>query len=303
MPATPAETDPSVCYRHPDRTSWTLCERCGRTICPECQILTPAGVRCPDCVRETGGSVRWEPASAPRPAARAKKTGMRRRAVAQRVDAATRPVITIGIAGTALVLWIAGFFASASTVIGGAIFDVLVQRPQDAVQLWRYATTSISYPSIGSTYILSVLLGIAIFVWIGWGAERFLGWRRYAIVLLVSGVAAAALCGIALGSSIGLIGPVWGIFGAYLIVVWDQPMVRNRLLITMAIWFLFSLFFGNIVAVIGGAAGGIGTILLLRRFDDRPRSRPSTPYLLIAAGLGVLIALAILSATVISPLT
>ena len=79
------------------------------------------------------------------------------------------------------------------------------------------------------------------------------------IVLLVSGIAAAALSGIALGSSIGLIGPVWGIFGAYLIAVWDQPAVRNRLLITMVIWFLFSLFFGNIVAVIGGAAGGIGS--------------------------------------------
>ena len=54
MPATQAETDPSVCYRHPDRTSWTLCARCGRTICPECQILTPEGVRCPECVREAG---------------------------------------------------------------------------------------------------------------------------------------------------------------------------------------------------------------------------------------------------------
>lgn len=302
MPATPAETDPSVCYRHPDRSSWTLCERCGRTICPECQILTPAGVRCPDCVRETGGSVKWEPTGGAKPA-RAKKVGMRRSTVAQRVDAATRPVITIGVGATALVLWLAGFFAAPSTVPGGAIFDVLTARPQDAIQLWRYATTSISYPSVGSTYIISVLIGIAIFVWIGWGAERFLGWRRYAVILLVSGIAAAALCGIALGSSVGLIGPVWGIFGAYLIVVWDQPQVRNRLLITMVIWFLFSLFFGNIVAVIGGAAGGIGTILLLRRFDDRPRARPSTPYLLIAAGLGVLIVLAILSATVLTPLT
>jgi len=301
VPATPAETDPSVCYRHPERSSWTLCARCGRTICPECQILTPAGVRCPDCVRETGGSVRWEPAAGAKPA-RAKKVGMRRAAVAQRVDAATRPVITIGVAGTALALWIAGFFASTSTIIGGAIFDALNARPDVAVQVWRYVTTSVSYPSIGTTYVISVLIGIAIFVWIGWGAERFLGWRRYAIVLLVSGVAASALCGIALGSSIGLIGPVWGIFGAYLIVVWDQPTVRNRLLITMVIWFLFSLFFGNIVAVIGGAAGGIGTILLLRRFDDRPQARPSTPYLLLAAGLAVLIVLAILSATVISPI-
>ena len=32
-----------------------LCERCGRTICPECQIPTPNGVYCPDCVRETSG--------------------------------------------------------------------------------------------------------------------------------------------------------------------------------------------------------------------------------------------------------
>jgi membrane associated rhomboid family serine protease len=297
-----AEVDGSVCYRHPDRTSWTLCQRCGRTICPECQILTPAGVRCPDCVRETGGSVRWEPAAS-KPASKAKKTGMRRPSVAQRVDSATRPVITIGVAATTLVLWIAGFFASASTVPGGAIFDLLNARPQVAVQIWRYVTTSISYPSIGTTYILGVLIGIAIFVWIGWGAERFLGWRRYAIVVLVSGTAAAALSGIALGSSIGLIGPVWGIFGAYLVVVWDQPAVRNRLVITMVIWFIFSLFFGNIVAVIGGAAGGIGTILLLRRYDDRPKARPSTPYLLIAAGLGVLIALAILSATAIAPIS
>ena len=301
MSSPDAEVDGSVCYRHPDRTSWTLCQRCGRTICPECQILTPAGVRCPDCVREAGGSVRWEPAAG-RPAA-AKKTGMRRQSVAQRVDAATRPVITIGVAATALVLWLAGFFASPSTIAGGAIFDVLNSRPQAAVQIWRYATTSLSYPSIGSVYILSVLLGIAIFVWIGWGAERFLGWRRYAIVLVVSGIAAAALSGITLGSSIGLIGPVWGIFGAYLIAVWDQPAVRNRVLITMVIWFVFSLFFGNIVAVIGGAAGGVATILLLRRYDDRPKARPSTPYLLLAAGLAVLIALAILSATVVSPIS
>ncbi|HEX7834159.1 MAG TPA: rhomboid family intramembrane serine protease, partial [Pseudolysinimonas sp.] len=197
---------------------------------------------------------------------------MRRQTVAQRVDSATRPAITIGVAATALALWIAGFFASASTVIGGGIFDVLNARPQDAVQIWRYATTSVSYPAFGGgTYIVSVLLGIAIFVWIGWSAERFLGWRRYATVLVVSGITAAALCGIALGSSIGLSGPVWGIFGAYLIVVWEQPVVRNRLLVTMALWFLVSLFFGNIIAVIGGAAGGIGTILLLRRYENRPR--------------------------------
>ncbi len=295
MPATPAETDPSVCYRHPDRTSWTLCERCGRTICPECQILTPSGVRCPDCVRETGGSVQWQPASGPKP--RAKKAGMRRSSVAQRVDAATRPVITIGVGATALVLWLLGFFTA------NAPSAILNSSPVFAVQVWRYVTTSLVYPAAGGVGILSALLGIAIFVWIGWGAEKFFGWRRYSVLLLVAGTAAAALAGIPLGSSLGLLAPVWGVFGAYLVAVWDQPTVRNRLLITMAIWFLFSLFFGNIVAVIGGVGAGIGTILLLRRYDDRPRSRPATPYLILAAGVAVLIVLAILSAMIALPVT
>ena len=292
MTASPAETDPSVCYRHPDRSSWTLCARCGRTICPECQILTPAGVRCPDCVRETGGSVQWQPAAGPKPA-KAKKTGMRSRAIAQRVDAATRPVLTIGIGAVALVIWLLGFL----TANGPS--NLLNSSPAFAVEVWRYVTTSIVYPSLGGRYVLSTLLGIAIFVWIGWGAERFLGWRRFGVIVLTSGIGAAAVAGIALGLTWGLIGPVWGIFGAYLIVTWDQPQVRNRLLITMAIWLLFTLFFGNIVAAIGGAAVGIGATFLLRYYEGRRGSRPSTPYLLLAAGLAVLILLAILSATVL----
>jgi membrane associated rhomboid family serine protease len=293
VPATPAETDPSVCYRHPDRTSWTLCARCGRTICAECQILTPAGVRCPDCVRETGGSVRWE--STAKPAVRAKKRGMQRRSVASRVDAAARPVLTIAIAAIAVALWLVGY------VTGNAPSNLLNSSPVYAVEVWRYVTTSLAYPAVGGAGVLIVLLNIAIFVYIGWGAERFFGWRRYGVIILVAGTAAAALCGIALGSSLGLLGAVWGMLGAFLVAMWDQPPVRNRLLITMAIWFLISLFFGNIIAVFGGAAGGIGTLVLLRRYDDRPKSRPSTPYLILTAALLGLVALAILSATVIAP--
>lgn len=40
------------CYRHPDRVSWVLCSRCGRTVCGQCQQQAPVGVRCPECVRE-----------------------------------------------------------------------------------------------------------------------------------------------------------------------------------------------------------------------------------------------------------
>src|ERR1700712_5111904 len=36
------------CYRHPDRLSFVLCERCGRTICLECQNHVDGRVLCPD---------------------------------------------------------------------------------------------------------------------------------------------------------------------------------------------------------------------------------------------------------------
>ena len=298
-----AEADGSVCYRHPDRSSWTLCERCGRTICPECQILTPSGVRCPDCVRETGGSV-WESTARAKPA-KAKKTGLRRQSIASRVDAATRPVLAIGIGATAIVFWLLGFiFPQSTSVLGGLPSEYLNTRPDVAVQVWRYVTTWFVYPAIGGPYVISTLLGIGIFVYIAWNAERSFGWRRFAVLVLVSGTGAAAICGIGLGATAGLVGPVWGIFAAYVIVVWDQPAARNRLLITIAIWFLISLFLGgNLAAMIGGAAAGIGATLLLRHYDGRTRTRPSTPYLILAAGLAGLILLAILSATIIAPLT
>ena len=42
----------NFCYRHPDRQSYILCQRCGRTICPACQTQAAVGVQCPDCVKE-----------------------------------------------------------------------------------------------------------------------------------------------------------------------------------------------------------------------------------------------------------
>ena len=42
----------NFCYRHPDRQSFVLCQRCGRTICGECQTPAPVGVICPECMAQ-----------------------------------------------------------------------------------------------------------------------------------------------------------------------------------------------------------------------------------------------------------
>lgn len=59
-----------VCYRHADRPSLTLCQRCGNTICPECQTVSAVGVLCPACVREARGSSSQRAARSSRVAAR-----------------------------------------------------------------------------------------------------------------------------------------------------------------------------------------------------------------------------------------
>ncbi|MBN9613019.1 MAG: rhomboid family intramembrane serine protease, partial [Actinobacteria bacterium] len=41
-----------MCYRHPGTPSFTLCQRCGRTICAQCQTASPVGVLCPECMRD-----------------------------------------------------------------------------------------------------------------------------------------------------------------------------------------------------------------------------------------------------------
>ena len=46
----------NFCYRHPDRQSFVLCQRCGRTICPQCQTQA-AGRRALPGVRARGAGV------------------------------------------------------------------------------------------------------------------------------------------------------------------------------------------------------------------------------------------------------
>lgn len=47
-----------TCYRHPGRESWIRCQRCDRTICPDCMHDAAVGYQCPSCVAEGARSTR-----------------------------------------------------------------------------------------------------------------------------------------------------------------------------------------------------------------------------------------------------
>jgi membrane associated rhomboid family serine protease len=291
--STGVEADPSVCYRHPGRQSWVLCQRCGRTICPECQILAPVGVHCPECVAETSGGVQWRPTNA----APAKVSPIRRSRRATR----TRSLLTGGsgvdatrvILGVVVVLWLVGFLTIGVSSLGAGLpLEWLAAVPGDQVQIWRFVTAPFAYPSaVSVSVILGFVLNVVFFYLSGPQLERMLGRRRFLGTLLVSavvGISAAYLSG---QVGYGLIAPLFGLFAALLVVEWQSPQVRTQILIMLGINLLLVLVLSGgygLPELVGGLIGGAGMTYVFRIAPDRGW-KPRTPTLLVG-GASVLIA-------------
>ena len=297
-PAAGIGADPSVCYRHPDRTSWTLCERCGRTICPECQILTPAGVRCPECVRELGGSVQWAPAGGSRSSA-AKARQRRARVTTRSLEDRPRwqqvvsnilrpgdvnPTATWVIVAVSVVIWIAGFFTSLPS-------QLLIATPLSPWQVWGFATGAF----VGTSSILSFLLSMVFFLLIAPTPERELGRRKFLLVFFAAVIAGNALAVIAGAQGFGLYGALYGLIGSTLIAIWGSPAARTQVLILFGVYLLITIVLSPslLFEVIGGIIGGTGSAYLLHRYEDTPRLTRRA-YFIIAGSLVALVAIAII---------
>ncbi|MCS0500107.1 rhomboid family intramembrane serine protease [Protaetiibacter mangrovi] len=293
------EDDPSVCYRHPDRQSWVLCQRCGRTICPECQILAPVGVQCPDCVREAGGSAQWTPTHT-KPA--------RKRAAARRTPAASTgsgfsgwvtgllrpggesPPLSWVFAGTAVLLWLVGLFTA------NLPFVLLAAYPGAGWQLWRFLTFPFAYYAAFSLSGI-LLFAISIFFWLLFApsVERNFGRTRFLTVFFAASVFGASAQLIFGGLASGLGAGLFGLLGSYAVLMWSYPPARMQILVVLAINLVINLALGggSLPLIIGGLLAGAGSTYLLQFYDDRARSKPSTPYLIIAAGAIALAAVAV----------
>lgn len=284
------EVDPSVCYRHPGRQSWVLCQRCGRTICPECQILAPVGVQCPECVREAGGSVKWTPASGPRPAARTPRRSRTSSSPAwlQTIGRLVRPggstpAISWGLAGLSLVLWLVGFFSSLP-------IQYLAALPYP-FEVWRFVTGAVVYPSSLNFFgVLSFALSMLFWLINAPGAETSMGRQRFVAVVLAGAVAGNAAQMLLGQAGYGLYGALFAIFAAYLIEVWHSPPARMQVLIMLGINLLLVLAFRSLIGeiIVGGLAGA-GAFWVLKHYGERARSSERTPYLIIAGALVAII--------------
>jgi len=289
------EEDASVCYRHPGRQSWILCQRCGRTICPECQIPAPVGVQCPECVREAGGG--GASSRMPWSAPKNNVTAMRRTPKWQRwigqflKPDSNAPTVTWVLLGAIVLL----FFASLFT--GGALLNLLIAYPGQPVwQIWRFFTSAFAQPAF-----LNVVLNVIFFLLIGPTVERMLGRARF-ITVLTAGSAVGASAMIMTGSpAFGFSGAMFGMFAAYFIIGRQMGVSTRPFLIVIGLNLVLSLFISPafIPMMIGGLLGGGGAAWLFFFHRDRARSTPRLPYLQIAGGVAVFIVVALLQTSIL----
>lgn len=276
----------NFCYRHPDRQSFVLCQRCLRTICPECQTQAAVGVICPECMKEQRSS-----------RTPAQKRAQRRWGGSTAIAAAARdgqPVMTYGIiavtAFVGLLQLIPGLNISSLFLFAAAyLFPDLSGYPFEP---WRLLTAVLVHSSIWH-----IGLNMLALLMIGRSLEPMLGrWRFLALYVLggIGGSVAVAILSPGT-ATVGASGAVFSLFGALLVIGLHLGANMTGLFVLLGINLVIGFVPGfNIAwqAHVGGAVVGALVGLIILR--TRERSRRVWQMLLLIALAVLLLAAAFL---------
>ncbi|NII52282.1 rhomboid family intramembrane serine protease [Frigoribacterium endophyticum] len=259
----------NYCYRHPDRQSFVLCQRCGRTICGECQTPAAVGVHCPECVREARGS-------APRvkPAVVTRFRG---------AAAAGKPVVTYSIMAVTAVV----FLLQLLTGVGnGVVTQALVfYAPVEIQQPWRMVTTMFVHGSFW--HILFNMYSLYIF---GAELERQLGRARYSALYFIAGIGGSAAVAVLAPSSVvlGASGAVFGLMAAFFVIARSLGSRSIQLLVLVAINLALGFILPSVAwqAHVGGLIVGGAVAFLYSKTRHRSKHALQTGVL-VALGVAV----------------
>lgn len=235
-------TSASTCYRHPGRESWVLCQRCGNTICGDCQRPAAVGFHCPDCVKAAA------------PATAKVISGARLRSAVRGRTPAT--VVLLSIIGVAYV---------GQVISQDVVTALLAYIPQITVeQPWRLLTAAFVHG--GLMHIL--FNGYSLWV-MGNLLERSLGSARFLVVFFAS-VVGGNLAVLAFGSSSFVVGASGGIFGLFAaLFVLNRGFRGNNvsLLVIIGINLALGFILPNVAweAHVGGLLAGLGVTALIQR--------------------------------------
>jgi membrane associated rhomboid family serine protease len=197
-----AQDSGNFCYRHPDRQSFILCQRCGRTVCAECQTQAAVGVHCPECVREAR-----ESAPRTRPAAVTRiRSSMR--------GSSTAPLVTYTLIGLNVVFYLL------ELVSGGTVFAWLAYYSSPAAtaaEPWRMLTSAFLHSMTSPLHVLFNMFSLYIF---GPIIENAVGRARFLVLYLLAafGGSVAVLLLNPDVVVVGASGAIFGLLGAFFVI-------------------------------------------------------------------------------------
>ena len=197
----------NFCYRHPDRQSFVLCQRCGRTVCAECQTQAAVGVICPECMAEQRAS------QTP-----AQKKAQRRWSAPRAVAVDSRPLATYAIIAVTTLVFVVTLIPGFGTTVQNTLLfwaPALYPEISGLFEPWRILTAALVH---GSFWHLGLNM-LALWM-IGRSLEPLLGRGRFVTLYLLS--AAGGSVGVALLSFmtpvVGASGAIFGLFGALIVI-------------------------------------------------------------------------------------
>ncbi len=262
----PVDARAGYCYRHPDRQSYVLCQRCGRTICPECQTPAAVGVICPECMAQ-------QRAEAPRP----------KPAIVTRMTGRGAPVVTYAIIAVCVVVFL---LQNIPGGIGTQVTNALIYAggfsyPQ-FFEPWRMLTSIFAHASI-----IHIALNMYTLWVFGMALEPMLGRARYLTLFLISGFAGSL--GVLLIASpntgvLGASGAIFGMFGAFFIIQRRLGGSATQILVLVALNLAIGFIPGlNIAwqAHVGGLVGGLLTGLIYVETRKLSRRRWQLPLIVL----------------------
>ena len=294
-PAPQSEVESEYCYRHPDRQSFIHCQRCGRTICPQCQTQAAVGVQCPECVREgraaAGGTRIAGTGTAGMP-----------RILQQLIPRGSAPVVTYALIGLCVLVYLLQWLTG-QALTGAWVLDPARIR----IEPWRVLTSAFLHSPSTILHLLFNMYALFIF---GPTLERFLGRVRYLALYLVGAIGgsvgvvlvyqlAVATNGASVhwlggllqpATALGASGAIFALMGALLVLHRAIGIAPVQLVVVVAINLAFSFFVSGIAweAHLGGLGAGalVGAVYLSTRRQDARRRQ----VLLVAAvAVGLLV--------------
>lgn len=191
---TPAGQTAPSCYRHPETISYVSCSRCGRAVCPQCQVPAPVGVQCVECVNEANKKI---------PAQRTEFGARARQGV---------PIVTYSLIALNILVYIAQW------MLPGTTQNLVLVPALAAWEPWRLITSAFAH-STGSIFHLAMnMYGIYL---CGVFLEPRLGRARFSWLYLLStlgGSLGILLLSPGLSATLGASGALAGLFLSLFVV-------------------------------------------------------------------------------------